>query len=142
MPALLVSGFVLTACSHFTPPAISYDDAVPAKLTADPPAPVTAVPLPEPLPLPGQLKPIVGGKALPQSGSPVVRVNQADAAARVQPDRSGFINAVQVYPYSAGALYQVYAAPGEVTDIMLETGEQLAGSGPYRRRRYGALDRG
>ena len=40
------------------------------------------------------------------------------------------INAIQVYPYSDGALYQVYAAPGEITDIALEPGEQLVGSGP------------
>lgn len=29
-----------------------------------------------------------------------------------------------------GALYQVYAAPGEITDIALQDGEQLVGSGP------------
>ena len=37
---------------------------------------------------------------------------------------------MQVYPFSDGALYQVYAAPGEITDIGLEPGEQLVGSGP------------
>jgi type IV secretory pathway VirB9-like protein len=31
----------------------------------------------------------------------------------------------QIYPFSDGALYQVYAAPGEITDIALEAGEQL-----------------
>jgi type IV secretion system protein VirB9 len=59
-----------------------------------------------------------------------VRVNQANAAARVQPVRDGFINAVQVYPFSGGALYQVYTAPGQVTDVALQEGEQLVGSGP------------
>jgi len=34
------------------------------------------------------------------------------------------------YPFSDGALYQLYAAPGQVTDISLEPGEQLVGSGP------------
>jgi type IV secretion system protein VirB9 len=48
----------------------------------------------------------------------------------VQPTRGGYINAVQVYPYTIGALYQVYAAPGQVTDIALQEGEQLVGSGP------------
>ena len=47
-----------------------------------------------------------------------------------QPVRNGFINAVQVYPFSGGALYQVYTAPGEITDIALQDGEQLVGSGP------------
>ena len=48
----------------------------------------------------------------------------------MQPTRAGYINAIQVYPFSDGALYQVYAAPGEITDIALEAGEQLVGSGP------------
>lgn len=54
----------------------------------------------------------------------------ANAAARVQPDKVGFINAIQQYPYTPGALYQVYAAPGNVTDIALQEGEQLVGPGP------------
>ena len=37
---------------------------------------------------------------------------------------------MQVYPFAEGALYQVYAAPGQVTDIALQDGEQLVGSGP------------
>ena len=37
---------------------------------------------------------------------------------------------MQVYPFAEGALYQVYAAPGQVTDIALQEGEQLVGSGP------------
>ena len=40
------------------------------------------------------------------------------------------INAVQVYPFTSGALYQVYGAPGQVTDVALQEGEQLVGSGP------------
>src|SRR5690606_30073471 len=38
--------------------------------------------------------------------------------------------AAQVYAFSEGALYQVYAAPGRVTDIMLQPQEKLAGAGP------------
>jgi type IV secretion system protein TrbG len=48
----------------------------------------------------------------------------------VQPVRDGFINAMQVYPYTGGALYQVYTAVGQITDIALQPGEQLVGSGP------------
>jgi len=51
-------------------------------------------------------------------------------AARVQPERTGFVNAIQVYPYTEGALYQIYAKPGQVTDIALQEGEQLVGTGP------------
>ena len=131
LAALLVSVTALGGCAHrFIPPDINYDSAVPAKLTVDPPAPVKIVELPKPLPLPGQLKPLPGGKEHPQSPNPEVRVDHANAAARVQPVRDGFINAVQVYPYSAGALYQAYTAPSEITDIALQEGEQLVGSGP------------
>src|SRR5262249_49083862 len=79
----------------------------------------------------GQLKAVPGGKALgPEPKDPTDRVAKANEAARVQPTRNGYINAVQVYPYATGALYQVYTAPGQVTDIALQEGEQLVGSGP------------
>lgn len=58
------------------------------------------------------------------------RVETANSAARVEPRRRGYFNAAQIYAYSPGALYQVYAAPGQITDIALEEGEQLTGSGP------------
>ncbi|WP_209612957.1 P-type conjugative transfer protein TrbG [Sphingomonas sp. PL20] len=59
-----------------------------------------------------------------------VRVGKANASARIEPDRASWLNAIQQYPYADGALYQVYAAPGRVTDIALQTGEELVGSGP------------
>jgi type IV secretion system protein VirB9 len=52
-------------------------------------------------------------------------VNEANASARVEPTKTGFLNSIQVWPYSPGALYQVYSSPGRVTDIALETGEEL-----------------
>ncbi|MFA9200969.1 MAG: P-type conjugative transfer protein TrbG [Cypionkella sp.] len=93
-----------------------------------PPQPVI-VAIPEPLPLPGQLMPVERAvRAEPRD--PTSRVSAANAAARVEPARDGFINAVQSYPYTEGALYQVYTAPGHVTDIVLQEGERLAGTGP------------
>jgi type IV secretion system protein TrbG len=131
LTALLMSVTVMGGCAHnFIPPEINYDSAAPAKLSVDPPPPIKIVELPKPLPLPGQLKPLDSGKSVPEAADPTVRVNLANAAARVQPVRNGFINAVQVYPYSPGALYQAYTAPGEITDIALQEGEQLAGTGP------------
>jgi len=35
------------------------------------------------------------------------------------PTRDGYINAIQVWPFSDGALYQVYTSPGRVTVISL-----------------------
>jgi len=132
LATLLLASVSLGACSMWKPPEISYDDTPrQAVLEPSPPKPVQVVELPKPLPLPGQLKPRPKGKtAPPEPADPRMRVEQANGAARVQPTRAGYINAVQVYPFSDSALYQVYAAPGEVTDIALEAGERLVGSGP------------
>jgi P-type conjugative transfer protein TrbG len=129
----LLASVSLAACSTaWKPPAISYDSTPrQAVLQADPPKPVQIVELPKPLPLPGQLKPLPGANTVPADpADPHVRVEEANGAARVQPTRAGYINAMQIYPFSDGALYQVYAAPGQITDIALAAGEQLVGSGP------------
>jgi P-type conjugative transfer protein TrbG len=129
---VLLSSVALTACSTFKPPEISYDDdPKPAVFQGEPPRPVEVVEIPKPLPLPGQLKPVPGARpTAPEPKNPTDRVAKANEAARMQPTRNGYINAVQVYPYVIGALYQVYTAPGQVTDIALQEGEQLVGSGP------------
>lgn len=131
--SLLLASLSLGACATtWKPPQINYDNTPkPAVLQADPPKPVQIVELPKLLPLPGQLKPLPGNsKQPPELADPHARVDQANGAARVQPTRAGYLNAIQVYPFSDGALYQVYAAPGEITDIALEPSEQLTGSGP------------
>jgi type IV secretion system protein VirB9 len=133
--ALFVSASALAGCATTSakPPAIAYDDpppAIAATPAPQPPRPVEVVTIPEPLPLPGQLKPF--GEAGPsvEPTDPRRRVGAANAAARVQPAQGGFINAIQQYPWVPGALYQVYTAPGQVTDIALQEGEQLVGPGP------------
>ena len=57
-------------------------------------------------------------------------INAANVAARVAPDATGWANATERYAFADGALFQVYAAPGKVTDIGLEPGETLVGAGP------------
>src|SRR5712691_1450147 len=127
---IMLTSTALAGCATFKPPQISYDDERPAVLEGETPKPVQVVEIAKPLPLPGQLKPLWGARSPPEPGDPRQRVDQASAAARIQPSRSGYLNAVQVYPFADGALYQVYAAPGHVTDIALQDGEQLVGSGP------------
>jgi P-type conjugative transfer protein TrbG len=131
--ALLASVSLAACATSPKPPAITYDAlAKPAMLAPEPAKPVQIIQVPEPLPLPGQLKPLPtrASSPPPEAADPRARVEQANMAARIQPSRSGYINAVQVYPFTDGALYQLYAAPGEITDIALEPGEQLAGTGP------------
>ncbi|WP_353653924.1 P-type conjugative transfer protein TrbG [Hephaestia sp. MAHUQ-44] len=55
----------------------------------------------------------------------MARVAAANKAATQEPERQAFMNAVQVFPFSDGAIYQVYTAPGAVTDIALQPGESL-----------------
>ena len=92
-------------------------------------APAEIVEVPVPLPLPGQLKPLPKSarakKNAPQAGAPADRIGAANDAAKVEPTKAGYINAIQVYPYVKGALYQLYAAVNQVTDIALENGEKL-----------------
>lgn len=112
------------------PPRIGYDEpAQPAHLEPVAPRPVQVVTLPEPLPLPGQLKPVPRGSraaaGVPEPRDPAQRVQLANRAAAVTPTRAGYVNAIQVFPYSDGALYQIYVAPVHVTDIALEPGEEL-----------------
>lgn len=125
---LILTTAALAGCAgRHAPPA----EPIAAQAEPEPPRVVKYVPVPEPLPLAGQLKPIPPARvAAPERGDPRARVEAANSEARVEPSRSGWFNAVQVYPFSEGALYQVYAAPGQVTDIALEPGERLVGEGP------------
>ncbi|MDB5581670.1 MAG: trbG [Bradyrhizobium sp.] len=56
-------------------------------------------------------------------------VAAATEAARIEPRGAGWQGAVQLFEYAPGGLYQVYAAVGQVTDIMLQEGETLADTG-------------
>jgi len=125
LAALLLSGSMLAGCATpQKPPQISYDADVPPLPTV----PASAIDnRPKPLHIPPAWTPARGGLA---AVAPTARVENANAAARVQPRREGYYNAIQIYPWSEGALYQVYAAPGQITDIALEPGESLTGTGP------------
>src|SRR3546814_13567651 len=71
------------------------------------------VAIPTPLPLPGQLKELETPRRPATISNPKDRVVHANAAARVQPDRTSWLNAIQQSPYADGALYQIYGAPGQ-----------------------------
>jgi type IV secretion system protein VirB9 len=101
---------------------LSFEKALPE---ADPPAPVQVVEVPKVLPLPGQLKPWPtkgkkGEKVLPEQA-----IATANKAARIEPTRAGYINAIQVYPWTEGALYRLYTSPEKVSTIVLQPAEEL-----------------
>ena len=134
VPALLISASALGACTTTSAkPRTTVQEAPREALAIPRPEPARAVhvvAIPEPLPLPGQLKPLGNGAPVSEPEDPRRRVGAANVAARVEPTRDGYVNAIQQYPWADGALYQVYAAPGQVTDIALQEGEQLVGPGP------------
>ena len=122
--ALLTATMLAGCATTPRPPEISYDATVP---------PLPAVPTvvtderPRPLHTPPTWEIARGGG---RASTPTGRVLNANAAARVEPRREGYYNAIQIYPWSEGALYQVYAAVGQITNIALEPGESLTGAGP------------
>ncbi|QKR98311.1 P-type conjugative transfer protein TrbG [Sphingomonas sp. CL5.1] len=62
----------------------------------------------------------------PASAHPVAT---ATDAARIAPRPAGWQGATQLFVYAPGGLYQIYAAVGQVTDIMLQEGEMLSDTG-------------
>ncbi|HDR8925002.1 TPA: P-type conjugative transfer protein TrbG [Burkholderia vietnamiensis] len=109
-------------------PPISLDEPVQAQPLPEPPKPVEVVEVPKVLPMPTQMKPLPEldeAKPAPEPADETVRVSKANAEARIAPTREGYVNAIQVWPYTDGALYQVYAAPGRVTVVSLQPGEDL-----------------
>ena len=130
-PAVFASTLALavTACAtRVSVPEIPILDSAAfnaARREAEAKPPVQVVEVPTPFPLPGQLKPMPGTRKAKDTRQPKQRVSDANAVARVEPVKDGYINAIQVYPYTKGALYQLYAAVNQVTDIALEPGEKL-----------------
>jgi type IV secretion system protein VirB9 len=124
--SLSASLIALSACANKTAlPAISYDTErfKPAVAQIDP-EPIGAelggdIPAPPP-----QIAPPAPAK--PDMRPPTVRVAAANKAALQEPTTHGYLKAVQVYQYMEGAIYRLYAAPEQVSDIALQPGEKIS----------------
>ncbi len=128
--AFVLALAVLSGCATqgTPPPVISLDEPVQAQPLPEPPKPIEVLEVPKVLPMPAQMKPLPEGgetKATPEPTDERLRVSRANAEARIAPTREGYVNAIQIWPFTDGALYQVYAAPGRVTVIALQPGEEL-----------------
>jgi type IV secretion system protein VirB9 len=136
LTSTVLAAFGLSACAAFKDHHIARAAAAPpmpvvAAVSAPPPVlerVVAMSPIPNPSSRRGTGR--VAVTPVTELGDPAERVARANAAARVQPTRAAYSNAEQVFHFEEGALYQVYAAPGRITDIALEEGEQLSGTGP------------
>jgi len=90
------------------------------------PAPVAATVVPAVVPSEAiRPKPKWRAKRRWRPNPAAAAVVRATRDATHEPAKAGFINAVQVYPYSEGTLYRLFAAPEHVTDIALQPGETL-----------------
>ena len=131
LPLILsVTLATVTGCATHgqPPPDITLDEPVAAHALPELPKPIEVVEVPKLLPLPEQLKTLGStpeDKPVVESPDEKTRVVRANAEARVAPSREGYINAIQVWPYADGALYQVYTSPSRVTVIALQQGEEL-----------------
>ncbi|QXQ06942.1 P-type conjugative transfer protein TrbG [Sphingosinicellaceae bacterium] len=134
--ALLISGFTVGASADertfATGPHVGFADPLLPVSASQPLIPAGVAATPETLlaaPLLGRsaIRATAGGSDI---AAPLARVVAANAAARVEPSRFGYLNAIQQYAFADGDLFQVYASPGKVTDITLQEGETLVGSGP------------
>jgi type IV secretion system protein VirB9 len=131
LPLILSAAIAsVTGCATHgkPPPDITLDEPVSAHALPELPKPVEVVEVPKLLPLPQQLKSLAStpdDKLIAESPDERTRVARANAEARVSPSREGYVNAIQVWPYADGALYQIYTSPGRVTVIALQQGEEL-----------------
>jgi len=135
--ALLMTATLGACASHASPELVTSLTA--ATLQAEspsapapeilPPAPGVAPPAESPIasssPVVAEPDPIIA-----EVRDPTERIALANAAARIEPTRDGYANAIQLYAFDEGALFQVYAAPGQITDIALQPGEILSAAGP------------
>ena len=118
--------------------ASAFVAATPVEDEAD--YPVEIVETAIPLPLPGQMMPVGASITANADGSvtrtytrtvsaqpvsPAEAIQQGRSSALIEPSVDGYVNAIQVYPYTEGALFRLYASPGQVSDIALQPGEEL-----------------
>ena len=109
---VLINSILTIAACTLRPaiPQIRYDniDFAQAQEQPEPELPVKLVPVPQPLPLPAQLKMARKRqvKAIPadKSQPPKASISDANKAAKVEPSKDGYINAIQNYAFVKGSL--------------------------------------
>lgn len=127
---VVVAAGCASSGEHEEEQEVVYVEAEPSEPPEPPPPEVVPVPVAQPLP--GQVRPAPPAdtpseeaveEATNRPASEVI--NEANERARSTPVEEGYFNAVQVYDFVPGALYQVYAAEGRVTTLQFGEGEQV-----------------
>lgn len=112
MNSLILAGLLASAHSASSPAQPTPASSSPLVATAEK---VTAAP---------KAKSRFWHRKPPLSASEL-RVESANRAATLEPTTSAYLNAVQLYPFSDGAIFHVFTSPEQVTDIALQPGETL-----------------
>lgn len=119
MKSALLAATILVATSSAQAQTAAPTPTIPA-----PSQPAPAVTPTRPADAPPVALPPVRHRPKPLSPA-ARRVRTANHEATLEPQARAFVNAAQVYPFSDGALYRLYAAPELVTDIALQAGESI-----------------
>lgn len=125
IPSIAIAAMTVSSYAA-TPPPANYTDAAFKPVTQQhDPAPAVAAPQ---IPVGAVVGPKIPAatRAPRPLSSPIARVAAANRKALEEPTSAGYIDAVQVYPFSDNALYRLYATPQQVTDIVLQPGETLS----------------
>ncbi len=82
-----------------------------------------------PVPVPGQLRPVPNTEVQKLTQKSVLTkeaaVAEANKNAQEFPDQNDFFNAMMTYSYMPGAMYTIYTAPLNITDIIFEPEEKI-----------------
>jgi len=131
LPIVLPALVLLAACSAREKGEVAALPApaamFPARLVPEAPATPALQPVGERIAAGRFARPAPDQAIVPQRPDvqPLASVAAANRAAAREPSGEGYVNAVQVYPWSDGALYRLHAAPERVSEIALEPGESL-----------------
>ena len=121
-PCLMAT--MLTACAALHGRGLNDADAthlVPARAVMAGPTQVVRITQPVASPQLRPLPSLSGQRAVP----PGEALRTANRQARQRATPASFIEAIQVYDYLPGALFEVWCAPLHVTSIMLQPGERV-----------------
>ncbi|MEZ5997022.1 MAG: P-type conjugative transfer protein TrbG [Hyphomonadaceae bacterium] len=118
--AALPAFALLTACATPAPEELNAVANSTSETIEDEPSLTVAAddlapPQTAPLPPPRARRPV----------APLTALTTANADARRRPDPDAFVDATQMYDFAPGALYEIYAAPGFLSTILLEPGEAI-----------------
>jgi type IV secretion system protein TrbG len=119
--------------AYFAAPALAAAASALAQTAAMAPVPImpdvsSSAPVSSSIvPYPVALSPIVppSSRRSPPPSRAELRVRAANRAATLEPATGGYLNSMQVYPFSEAMIYHVFTAPERVTDIVLQPGETL-----------------